>query len=70
MTETAPVEECGGCKFWLPRTDYAKERGGGYCVRFPPIFREEALNDGWPNVHQQSWCGEFKAPTPPPEGKE
>lgn len=54
-------EVCGCCKFWLRRTDYAGERGGGYCVRFPPVFKEEAMNDGWPNVHQQSWCGEFSA---------
>ena len=59
-------DECGRCKFWLRRTDYAGPRGGGYCVRFPPIFKEDAMNDGWPNVHQQSWCGEFKLSTPQP----
>ncbi len=21
------------------------------------------LNDAWPNVHQQSWCGEYRAPS-------
>jgi len=78
MSET--IEECGNCRFWRKRSDRAGEKGGGYCVRFPPSFpseltawnprdrmREEyriepgtRLNDSWPNVHQQSWCGEFK----------
>jgi hypothetical protein len=53
-------EQCGDCRFWARRTDNARQRGGGYCMRFPPIFRNDALNDGWPNTHQQSWCGEFQ----------
>lgn len=61
------VDECGNCQFWARRTDEAREMGGGYCLRFPPIFetdsddRSNALNDGWPYTHQQSWCGEYQA---------
>lgn len=53
-------DECGNCKFWIKRSDFAANAGGGYCRRYPPSFQvESALNDGWPMVHQQSWCGEF-----------
>lgn len=63
MVDVAFKQECGACAFWRRRTDeHGASLGGGYCVRFPPIFKEDdrAMNDGWPFVHQQSWCGEFK----------
>lgn len=54
-------DQCGNCRFWARRTDATRDMGGGYCMRFPPILHvEDALNDGWPNTHQQSWCGEYK----------
>lgn len=54
-------EECGNCRFWRLRSDLLEGMGGGYCVRFPPIFQmENALNDGFPMVSQQTWCGEWQ----------
>jgi hypothetical protein len=54
-------EQCRDCRFWLPRKDFTEERGGGYCRRYPPAFMlENTLNDGWPNVHQYEWCGEYQ----------
>lgn len=57
------MEQCGTCRFWVRSSDDATAlAGGGYCRRFPPTFQERgALNDGWPNTHQQSWCGEYRA---------
>lgn len=53
--------QCGNCKFWRNRTDSVADLGGGYCQRFPPIFKlENSLNDGWPNTHQQELCGEWQ----------
>lgn len=67
-------EQCGDCRFWRRRSDNAGDSGGGYCVRFPPfapsswkLYRDEMLpgddhlNDAWPMVHEQSWCGEYSA---------
>jgi len=58
------TEQCHDCNFYRVRTDEPGRNSQGwfgYCVRFPPIFKEDrAINDGWPNVHGQSWCGEFK----------
>jgi hypothetical protein len=55
-----PGESCGNCRYWLRRTDFGGDMGGGYCRRFPPSFQmDETLNDAWPNVHQQQWCGEW-----------
>lgn len=67
-------EECGNCRFWRLRSDDAKNMGGGYCVRFPPFVSQAFvvtnglvvassghLNDAWPMVHQQSWCGEYQS---------
>ncbi len=69
-------ECCGTCRFWRLRSDPAKDLGGGYCVRFPPmapagyqvwaeargfyVAPDSNLNDAWPNTSQQSWCGEFQ----------
>jgi hypothetical protein len=66
-------EECGNCKFWRLRSDVG-DRGGGYCVRYPPfapatwvMTREELvagsghMNDAWPMTSLQSWCGEYSA---------
>lgn len=49
------ADECRRCRFFALRSDRAGELGGGYCRRFPPAF------PSWPNVYQQSWCGEFSA---------
>jgi hypothetical protein len=58
------IDQCGNCRFWARRTDHTRDVGGGYCLRFPPVFLNEPsggfLNDGWPMTHQQSWCGEYQ----------
>ena len=57
-------EQCRDCRFYVVRSDSIGENmqgWAGYCRRYPPTFKEEpALNDGWPYVHGQSWCGEFQ----------
>ena len=68
------TERCERCRFWTRRSDEQGSRGGGYCRRFPPfapaawsLTRDEMvptdqfLNDAWPMVGAQSWCGEFQA---------
>ena len=68
------TERCDNCRFWLRRSDERGKRGGGYCRRFPPfapsaitmlrdqlIPSDEYLNDAWPMVGAQSWCGEYAA---------
>lgn len=37
----------------------------GHCRRYPPNVVMDTpeipyLNDGWPTVHAQSWCGEYR----------
>lgn len=69
-------EECGTCKFWKPRSDVPHLGGGfcrryppsmassfriiGSMVSGFEIHPGDMLNDAQPNVHQQSWCGEYK----------
>ena len=64
MPETCKT--CRTCRWWVRSSnEEASARGQGHCRRYPPIFEEQtALNDGWPNVHFQSWCGEH---TPKPK---
>ena len=53
-------EQCRDCKFYTVRSDDRMKGWSGYCRRFPPVFKESnSINDGWPNVGGQSWCGEF-----------
>lgn len=63
-----PAERaCWNCEFFLVRGDIPGERfAAGFCVRYPPRFQiEDAMNDGFPFVGPQTWCGEFrKAPEP------
>lgn len=36
-------EACGTCRFWLKRSDNAKDVGGGFCRRYPPSFPSGVL---------------------------
>lgn len=60
------METCEGCKFWKRMdAEHMGDAGAGYCRRYPPSFMlENTLNDGWPNVHAQEWCGEWRGLTP------
>jgi hypothetical protein len=57
--------ECGSCRFWmLNALDHGGNMLKGHCRRYPPNVvmdtpEQPSLNDGWPTVHAQSWCGEY-----------
>lgn len=57
--------QCGSCKFWvLNALDHGGNMLKGHCRRYPPNVVVDtpevpSLNDGWPTVHAQSWCGEY-----------
>ena len=59
------ANECGSCRHWVLNNI---DRGGyalkGHCRRYPPNVvmdtpEQPYMNDGWPTVHAQSWCGEY-----------
>ena len=33
----------------------------GKCVRYPPQFFHDVLNGEWPVVHEDNFCGEWRA---------
>lgn len=52
---------CNTCRFWLRNNEPDGSYGKGHCRRYPPSFMlEGTLNDGWPDVHECSWCGEHQ----------
>jgi hypothetical protein len=42
---------------WLVHKFYHSGRDSDYTIEAD----NRVLNDGWPYVHQQEWCGEFQA---------
>jgi hypothetical protein len=55
------TEECRACKFWLKK---ASGEGFGYCKRYPPYSKLDALltqHDFHPVTRTYHWCGEWRA---------
>ena len=67
---SATMAVCANCRFFKPLSpdEEPDALSGnptefGRCVRFPPVFVEEAvLNGDWPIVFNQLWCGEHEHP--------
>jgi hypothetical protein len=54
-------ERCGSCKFLLD-TDKRPIGIGkrvGVCRRYPPSWRFDTLSSIFPDIYENSWCGEF-----------
>lgn len=60
-----PVKLCKFCKYYLPMNyvldeDIEIQADLGECVRYPPkVIDNDDLNDRFPVVSEENWCGEF-----------
>lgn len=52
--------KCGSCRFFT-ETKTAHPHFG-FCHRFPPTIKPsgDRLNEKFPMVHEDMWCGEFQ----------
>ena len=57
------IQTCEHCRFFLEDETRADEVGT--CRRLPPVLFfdtiEESSKSAFASVHQDSWCGEFRA---------